>query len=150
MLAIELDELAAEGEPGQLLEEKQALTPTARAQFADQLLVSGLAPSRGSDPRYEFAISHTPRLEPVLHFARVKVREGLQATLKVTRGRLKGAQEPALCRRMWETADPGKVQMHPVWILAAETLRRATIPASGIVFYFLGSSHWPRLGNSQS
>jgi len=35
MLAIELDELAAEGEPGQLLEEKPALAPAAQAQFAD-------------------------------------------------------------------------------------------------------------------
>jgi hypothetical protein len=43
MLAIELDKLAAEGEAGQLLEEKPALTPAAQAQLADQLLVSGLA-----------------------------------------------------------------------------------------------------------
>jgi hypothetical protein len=43
MLAIELDELAAESEASQLLLEKPALAPAAEAQFADQLLVSGLA-----------------------------------------------------------------------------------------------------------
>jgi hypothetical protein len=68
MLAIELDELAAESEAGQLLEEKPALTPAAQAQFADQLFVSGLASGRGGDARHEFAIGHTPRLEPVPGF----------------------------------------------------------------------------------
>ncbi len=43
VFAIELDELAARGEPGQLLEQQAALAAAAQAQFADQLLVSGLS-----------------------------------------------------------------------------------------------------------
>jgi hypothetical protein len=68
MLAIELDELAAESEASQVLLEKPALAPTAQAQFAHQLLVSGLASCRGGDARHEFAIGHMPRLEPDLPF----------------------------------------------------------------------------------
>jgi hypothetical protein len=68
MLAIELDKLAAEGEAGQLLKEKPALATAAQTQFADQLLVSGLASGRGGDARDKFAIGHMPRLEPANHF----------------------------------------------------------------------------------
>jgi hypothetical protein len=68
MLAINLDKLATEGEAGQLLEEKAALSAAAKAQFADQLFVGGLAPGRGGDARHEFAIGHMPRLEPANHF----------------------------------------------------------------------------------
>ena len=57
-----LDELAAEGEEGQVLEEKPALTPAAEAQFAHQLLVSGLASGGGGDARDEFAIGHETRV----------------------------------------------------------------------------------------
>ena len=84
MLAIKLYELAAKSEAGQLLEQKPALTPAAETQFAHQLLVGGLTSGGGGDARHEFAISHTPRLEPVLHFARAKINARLQATLKVT------------------------------------------------------------------
>jgi hypothetical protein len=68
VLAINLDKLAAEGYAGQLLEKKPALAPTAQAQFADQLFVSGLASGRSGDARHEFAIGHMPRLEPANHF----------------------------------------------------------------------------------
>ena len=64
MLAIDLDKLAAEGEAGQLLKEKPALAPAAQAQFADQLLVTGLLAGRGGDAGQQFAIGHMPRLEP--------------------------------------------------------------------------------------
>ena len=62
MLAVELDELAADGKPGQLLEQEPALAPAAQAELADQLLVSGLLAGGGSDAGHQFAIGHTPRL----------------------------------------------------------------------------------------
>lgn len=119
MLAIKLDKLAAEGDAGQLLKEKPALAPATETQFADQLLVSGLAPGGGGDTRDEFAIGHRERLEPDIDFRAAKVKARLQATPKVTRKRRGGAQESALCRRMWETADPGELQQQSVWISAA-------------------------------
>ena len=42
MLAIELDQAAARGEPGQLLEQQAALAPAGQRELADQLLVPGL------------------------------------------------------------------------------------------------------------
>jgi hypothetical protein len=39
---------------------------------------------------------------------------------------------------MWETVELGEVEQQPVWISAAESLRRATSFAPSIVFNFLG------------
>jgi len=39
---------------------------------------------------------------------------------------------------MWETVELGEVEHQPVWISAAESLRRAASFAPGIVFNFLG------------
>jgi hypothetical protein len=39
---------------------------------------------------------------------------------------------------MWETVEPGGTELRSVWISAAESLRRATSSAPGIVFNFLG------------
>jgi hypothetical protein len=41
MLAVDLCELAANGEPSELLEEQTPFAPPAEAKFAHQLLVSG-------------------------------------------------------------------------------------------------------------
>jgi hypothetical protein len=58
MLAVEPNELAARGEPGELLEEETALAATAEAELAHELLVSGLLPGTGRNARHEFAIGH--------------------------------------------------------------------------------------------
>ena len=52
VLAVELAELAAHGEAGQLLQEQTPLASAAERQFADQLLVSGLPPAERGNPRH--------------------------------------------------------------------------------------------------
>jgi hypothetical protein len=118
VLAIELRKLAAQGEAGQLLEEKPALAAATEAQFADQLLVSGLLSRRGGNARHQFAIGHTPRL---------RQRHG-SAT-----GR---TQESAVCRRMWETPNLGKRMKRIVRLSAARRLLRASQGAASEVFNF--------------
>ncbi len=59
VLAIQLDQLAARGQPGQLLQQQTPLASAAQAQFAHQLLVSGLAAGRAGNPRHQFPIGHS-------------------------------------------------------------------------------------------
>jgi len=61
-LAVELAERAAGGEARQLFEEQTAFPAAAEAQFAHQLLVSGLAAGRAGNPRHEFTIRHRSRV----------------------------------------------------------------------------------------
>ena len=63
VIAIRLHQLAADGEPGQLLKQETPRAPAGERKLADQLLVSGLLAGGGGDPGEQFAISHTPRLE---------------------------------------------------------------------------------------
>ena len=62
VLAVDLDELAANGEPGQLLQQQTALAPAGERELADQLLVSGLLAGGGGDPGQQLAIGHRSRL----------------------------------------------------------------------------------------
>ena len=62
VLAVELDELAADGEAGQVLEEETALAAAAKRELADQLLVSGLLAGGGGDAGEQLAIGHSSRL----------------------------------------------------------------------------------------
>ena len=51
VLAVQLDQFAARGQPRQLLQQQTPLASAAQAQFAHQLLVSGLLPGRARNPR---------------------------------------------------------------------------------------------------
>ena len=62
LLAIQLHQFAARGQPGQLLEQQAPLAPAAQAEFAHQLLVSGLLAGRAGDPRHQFTIGHRLRV----------------------------------------------------------------------------------------
>ena len=63
LLAIELDELAARGKAGKLLEQQAPLAPAAQAELADQLLVSGFAAGGAGDAGHQLAIGHKARVQ---------------------------------------------------------------------------------------
>ena len=63
MLAIELGQVAARGEAGQLLQQQAPLAAAAQAQFAHQLLVAGLGAGGAGDARDQFAIGHASRVQ---------------------------------------------------------------------------------------
>jgi hypothetical protein len=54
VLAVQLGQRAARGQPRQLLQQQTPLPPAAQAQLAHQLLVSGLAAGRAGNPRHQF------------------------------------------------------------------------------------------------
>ena len=62
MLAIQLGQRAAHGQPRQLFQQQAAFPPPGQPQLADQLLVSGLAAGGAGNPRYQFTIGHTLRV----------------------------------------------------------------------------------------
>ena len=62
LLAIELGELAADGETRQMFEQKTALAPTAKSEFADELFVSGFAARRRCDAGEQIAIGHKNKI----------------------------------------------------------------------------------------
>ena len=62
VLAIELDEGAAGGQAGELLEEQAALHSAAQRELADQLLVAGFLAGGAGDPRKEFLVGHSSRV----------------------------------------------------------------------------------------
>ena len=59
VLAVQLGQLAAHGQPRQLLQQQTPLSPAAQAQFAHQLLVSGFAAGGAGNPRHQFTIGHS-------------------------------------------------------------------------------------------
>jgi len=61
VLFVELDEGAASGEAGQMFEEQAPLAPAGQAEFADKLLVSGLAAGGSGDARHQVTIGHRSR-----------------------------------------------------------------------------------------
>jgi hypothetical protein len=65
LFGVELDELAASGDAGELFEEETALPATTQAKFADELLVAGPMPGRAFDPADEFAVG--PRIGGASH-----------------------------------------------------------------------------------
>jgi hypothetical protein len=62
MLAIQLGQRTADGQPRQLLQQQATFPPPGQPQLADQLLVSGFASGRAGNPRYQFTIGHTFRV----------------------------------------------------------------------------------------
>ncbi len=62
MLAVELGQIAAHGQPGKVLQQQASLASSAKAQLPHQLLVSGFAAGGAGDTRDEFAISHGLRV----------------------------------------------------------------------------------------
>ena len=62
VFAVQLDQFAAHGQPGQLLQQQAPLAPSAQAQLADKLLVSSLLPCGADDPRHQFTIGHKLRV----------------------------------------------------------------------------------------
>lgn len=58
MLAVELDELAAQRDAVELLEEFAALTSAAEAELTHELLVAGFLASGAANVANEFAVSH--------------------------------------------------------------------------------------------
>src|SRR5580704_17664980 len=61
--AIELGELAARGQAGQLFKEESPLAAAAEAEFSHQLLESGFRAGRAGDARNQFAIGHASRVQ---------------------------------------------------------------------------------------
>ena len=53
-----------DGEAGQLLQQQAAFPAARQAQFAHQLLVSGFLAGRAGNPRHQFTIGHTSRVQP--------------------------------------------------------------------------------------
>ena len=53
---VELDQVAAEGDAGELLEQEAALAAAAEAEFADELLVAGAGVGAALDQADEFAV----------------------------------------------------------------------------------------------
>ena len=62
VLAVELHQLAAHGEAGQLFEQQTALPASCQTQLADQLLVSGLLAGGVRDAFDQFLIRHSSRV----------------------------------------------------------------------------------------
>jgi hypothetical protein len=74
MISIRLDELATDGEAGQLLEEETPRAAAGERKLADQLLVSGLLARGGGDSSEQLAIGHMPRLSQVESYRDFGVR----------------------------------------------------------------------------
>ena len=62
VLAIGLDEIAARGHAGELLQQQAAFASAAEAKLADQLLVSGFAAGGARNLRQQFPIGHMSRV----------------------------------------------------------------------------------------
>ena len=62
VLAIELDQLAARREAGQLLQQQAAFPAAGQAELAHQLLVSGFLAGGAADARHQFPIGHISRV----------------------------------------------------------------------------------------
>ena len=62
VLAVQLDQLAAHGQPRQLLQQQTPLPSAAQRQLAHQLLVSGLPAGRAGNPRQQFLVGHSLRV----------------------------------------------------------------------------------------
>ena len=66
MLAVQLGQLTADGEAGQLLQEQAAFASAPQAQLAHELLVSGFLAGRAGNPGEQFTVGHRLRVQPAL------------------------------------------------------------------------------------